>query len=71
MTSVTKAVSVVCTVTTGGVMVLLALAIGVAIVVVKTVSVLVTEVVAGVCRQEHTRAMSEAGRDMMLEKILA
>lgn len=67
----TKAVSVVCTVTTAGVMVLLALAIGVAIVVVRTVSVLVTEVVAGVCRQEHTRAMSEAGRDMTLEKILA
>lgn len=71
MTSVTKAVLVVCTVTTDGVMVLLTVANGVANVVVRTVSVLVTEVVAGVCRQEHTMAISEAGRDMMLEKILA
>jgi hypothetical protein len=71
MTSVTVAVSVACTVTTGGVMVLLALVIGVATVVLRIVSVLVTEVVAGVWRQEHTRAISEAGRDMMLEKTLA
>jgi hypothetical protein len=47
-TSVTVDVSVVCTVTTGGVMVLLELANGVATVVLKTVSVLVIEVVAGV-----------------------
>jgi hypothetical protein len=61
MTSVTTAVSVTWTVTTGGVMVLLTPAIGVAIVRLSTVSVLVVEVVAGVCRQEHMSAISEAG----------
>jgi hypothetical protein len=71
MTSVIVAVSVVCMVTTDGVMVLLALANGVATVVLRIVSVLVTEAVAGVWRQEHTTAISEAGRDMMLEKTLA
>lgn len=71
MTSVTDAVSVTCTVTTGGVTVLIALVIGVATVVLSTVFVLVTEVVAVVCRQEHTRAISEAGRDKILEKMLA
>jgi hypothetical protein len=71
MTSVIVAVSVVCMVTTDGVMVLLALANGVATVVLRIVSVLVTEAVAGVWRQEHKRAISEAGRDMMLEKTLA
>jgi hypothetical protein len=71
MTSVIKAVSVTCTVVTGGVIVLLALASGVATVVLRTVSVLVTEVVPEVCKQEHTRAMSEAGRDKTLEKMLA
>jgi hypothetical protein len=71
MTSVTRTVSVIFTVTTGGVIVLLALADGVATVVLRTVSVLVMEVVTGVCKQEHTREMSEAGRDNILEKILA
>lgn len=69
--SVMNAVSVTWMVTAGAVMVLLALTTGVATVVLKTVSVLVIEVVAGVWRQEHTRAISEAGRDMILEKTLA
>ena len=70
-TSVTKAVSVTCTVMTGGVMVLLTLATGVTTIVLRTVSVLVVDTVAGVCRQEQTRAISEAGRDKTLEKMLA
>ena len=71
MTWVTDAVSVICTVTTGDVTVLMALITGVATVVLNTVSVLVIEMVAVVCRQEHTRAISEAGRDKILEKMLA
>jgi len=71
MTSVTDTVSVTCTVTTGGVTVLMPLVTGVAAVVLNTVSVLVIEMVAVVCRQEHTRAISEAGRDNTLEKMLA
>lgn len=64
-------VSVVCRVIIGGVKVLLALITGVDVVVLRTVTVLVAESVTGVCRQEHTRAMSEAGRDKMLERMLA
>ena len=72
MTWVTDAVSVICTVTTGGVTVLMPLVTGVATVVLNTVSVLVIEMVVAVaCRQEHTRAISEAGRDKILEKMLA
>jgi hypothetical protein len=70
-TSVTDAVSVTCTVTTGCVIVSLVLTTGVATTLLKIVSVLVMEEVTGVCRQEHTRAISEAGRDMILEKMLA
>lgn len=52
---------------------MLALINGVDVVVLKTVTVLVTEFVTGVCncKQEHTKAMSEAGRDKILEKMLA
>lgn len=64
-------VSVVCRVITGGVKVILALTIGVDVVVLNTVTVLVTESVTGVCKQEHTRPMSEAGRDKILVKMLA
>lgn len=52
-------------------MVLLTLATGVTTIVLRTVSVLVVDTVAGVCRQEQTRAISEAGRDKTLEKMLA
>lgn len=64
-------VSVVLRVMIGGVKVMLALIIGVDVVVLKIVTVLVTESVTGVCKQEHTRAMSETGRDKILVKMLA
>lgn len=41
------------------------------LVVLSTVSVLLDDTVAGVCRQEQTRAISVAGRDKILEKIIA
>lgn len=63
-------VSVVCRVRIGGVIVMLALIIGVDVVVLKIVTVLVLESVIEVCKQEHRRAMSEAGRDKMLSKML-
>ena len=40
------------------------------VVVLVAVCVLVIEMVAGVCRQEHTSAISEDGRARMLEKML-
>lgn len=70
MYSVIMATSVVCKVTTGGVIVMLLLTIGVIIVWLVAVCVTVIEVVVGVCRQEHAKATSEAGRARMLEKML-
>jgi hypothetical protein len=68
--SVIVSVSVVWTVVTG-VMVRLLLTTGVMIVVLRAVCVTVTEVVVGVCRQEHANSMSEDGRERMLENMLA
>jgi hypothetical protein len=56
---------------TEGVMVKLELTIGVTTVVLRIVLVLVVDTITGVCRQEQTREISEAGRDRMLEKMLA
>lgn len=64
-------VSMVCRVAIGDVKVMLALVTGMVVFVLKTVTVPVTRSVTGVCKQEHTRAMSEAGRDKILVKMLA
>lgn len=70
LNSVNSFVSVVWTVVRG-VMVRLLLMIGVMVVVLRAVCVTVTEVVVGVCRQEHANSMSDDGRERTLEKILA
>jgi nicotinamide mononucleotide adenylyltransferase len=40
-------------------------------VVLRAVCVTVTEVVVGICRQEHANSMSEDERERMLENMLA
>jgi len=69
--SVIVVVSVVCRVTADGVIVTLLLTTGVTVDVLRTVWVLVVEIVGTGCKQEHTKAMSEDGRARMLEKTLA
>jgi len=69
--SVIVAVSVVCRVTADGTIVTLLLTTGVTVDVLRTVWVLVVEIVGTGCKQEHTKATSEDGRARMLEKTLA